>query len=130
MNKSVRLHLPTILYVLLIFIVSSLRGFDAPDLGFDFGDKVCHVLEYGVFGFLLMRSGQGLQDRIPYPLFLIVLLTGALYAASDEIHQYFVPGRECDALDFAADAIGIALGQTVYWMILMRFRKQAIGDGQ
>jgi VanZ family protein len=124
MNKSIRLHLPTILYALLIFTLSSLRNLNAPNLGFDFGDKVYHLLEYCVFGFLLMRSGQDFQGSVKYPLFLLVFLAGTLYAASDEIHQYFVPGRECDVWDFTADVIGILLGQAVYRMILARFRKR------
>jgi VanZ family protein len=36
-------------------------------------------------------------------------LISALYGASDEIHQYFVPERSSEFLDWAADAIGAAL---------------------
>ena len=35
---------------------------------------------------------------------------GIGYAASDEIHQLFVPGRQADVSDWLADIIGLAAG--------------------
>lgn len=124
MKKNARAHLPTLLFAVLIFVVSSIPDLDTPDLGFEMEDKVYHFLEYFIFGFLLSRSGHALQSRLKYPLFWMVFLTGTLYAASDEIHQYFVPGRECDVRDFAVDVVGIVLGQTIYWMFIRYFRKR------
>jgi len=53
------------------------------------------------------------------------ILTGGIYAASDEIHQYFVPGRSCDFLDWLADILGLALGITIIY--IMARKKAAIG---
>lgn len=33
-----------------------------------------------------------------------------MYATSDEIHQYFVPGRACMVEDVFIDTLGIVLG--------------------
>ena len=33
-----------------------------------------------------------------------------LYAASDELHQYFVPGRSCEVRDVALDVLGALAG--------------------
>jgi VanZ family protein len=41
---------------------------------------------------------------------LIPLLIGFLYAVSDEIHQYFVPGRAMQARDVLIDTSGVLLG--------------------
>lgn len=41
---------------------------------------------------------------------LIPLLIGFLYAVSDEIHQYFVPGRAMQARDVLIDTAGVLLG--------------------
>jgi len=32
-----------------------------------------------------------------------------VYALSDEIHQAFVPNRDCSLADFAADSLGVAM---------------------
>ncbi len=37
------------------------------------------------------------------------LAFGVLYAMSDEMHQYFVPGRTCDPLDFLVDSIALLI---------------------
>ena len=34
----------------------------------------------------------------------------AFYALFDELHQLFVPGRDCEILDWCADFIGSLLG--------------------
>ncbi len=36
--------------------------------------------------------------------------TGVAYAASDELHQYFVPGRNGRLPDIALDSLGVAVG--------------------
>jgi len=39
-------------------------------------------------------------------LFELAFAIAFLYGVSDEIHQYFVPGRHPDVLDVVADASG------------------------
>ncbi len=45
---------------------------------------------------------------------LLTLIICALYAASDELHQAFVPGRSSEFRDFLIDLIGIFAGILVY----------------
>jgi VanZ family protein len=46
----------------------------------------------------------------------------ALYAASDELHQAFVPGRNSQLSDFLIDGLGIMLATIIYQVIsAMRF---------
>jgi VanZ family protein len=76
-------------------------------LGTDLGaidivlSKGAHLTEYAVLGFLLVwatrREGAA-------------LLLGIAYAASDEVHQHFVPGRHGSALDVVIDTVGLAVG--------------------
>ncbi len=76
---------------------------------FAFADKVVH----GGWFFLLallawraVRRGEGWARRRR----IVALLVGAvLWAASDEAHQSFVPGRAVEAADFGADVGGAAL---------------------
>ncbi|MFA6471552.1 MAG: VanZ family protein [Candidatus Latescibacterota bacterium] len=98
---------PAILYAIVIYIMSSFPGYTIPTIPFDYGDKVVHMLEFGLFGIFLYRA-----FRFPKPSFKPLRQTiafGILYAASDEIHQLFVPKRFCDFYDFAADCIGLIL---------------------
>jgi VanZ family protein len=107
MRRSFTLFGPAIAYAFLIFVVSSFPSLKSPDIGLSFEDKIYHVLEYGIFGVLLQRCTKASGFRIPLTVFAI----GALYGASDEIHQLFVPGRQCELFDFLADAVGVAFGQ-------------------
>jgi VanZ family protein len=73
-------------------------------------DKLLHTGGYMPLGWLCVRA---VTDRFRNGLTLRAGVTAwgiaTLYAASDEGHQSFVPLREMDAGDFAADAIGAAL---------------------
>lgn len=42
--------------------------------------------------------------------YLLALAAGALYAASDEVHQYFVPRRQIDLVDWLVDIAGVLAG--------------------
>jgi len=100
-------RVPAFLYALVIFMMSAIPGYELPELPFWSFDKLVHALEFGLLGILLYRA-----FRFPRPFgspYLLTLLTGIPYAASDEIHQLFVPGRNCDPVDFLVDAAGIAL---------------------
>ena len=72
-------------------------------------DKLAHLVLYGVLGASLAR-GRKLQGHLPHA---VLILLGALYGASDEWHQSFVPGRHVSALDWMADLCGVAVG---YWL--------------
>jgi VanZ family protein len=49
-------------------------------------------------------------------------LFAALYAATDETHQIFVPGRNASVRDVLLDTFGAGLGLAVTWCAL-RVRK-------
>ncbi len=100
---------PAPLAALMIYWSSNQEQVNIPDLGFDAQDKLYHAIGYFVFGVCLGMFFTGIRPDSPMKRTRIfVLLTGAFYAASDEIHQYFVPGRQCDIFDWLADLIGVA----------------------
>jgi VanZ family protein len=96
----------------LIFALSSV-----PDLGTGLGGwdlvlrKFAHAAEFAVLGALLVRATgrTGLAFAI-----------GALYAASDELHQSFVPGRLGSPFDVAIDAVGVAVGILLWQSVRAR----------
>ncbi len=113
MNPFLRSHGPSIAYALLIFFLSSLPSLKSPDIGVSFQDKIYHVLEYAVLGFLMQRGSER-HGRRPLKRLLLISMIGIGYAASDEIHQRFVPGRQCELFDFLSDAAGVLAGQAVF----------------
>ena len=94
-------------YMGLIFYLSS-KTDPLPDLTERVWDKALHFLEYGALAALLLfalRSSEVAARRAG----LLAVAVVSLYGASDELHQAFVPGRSCDARDWAADTVGAAL---------------------
>ena len=75
--------------------------------------KMAHLIEYGFLAFL---TGQALRaGNRPRRIVLGgALLFCVLYAASDEFHQSFVPGRYAKVRDVALDALGAALVLSIY----------------
>lgn len=85
-----------------------------------FSDKVLHAVEYAVLGALCYRAlfcGSGhdvwRQQAIP-----AAILLASLYGVSDEVHQAFVPFRDSNWLDWAADTVGAVIGVTVMHRVL------------
>lgn len=75
---------------------------------FENSDKVGHFLVYGLLASLVCRLGRGWRGAA------WGLLVVAVFGATDEWHQYFVPGRSCDIRDWTADILGAALAVALY----------------
>lgn len=104
-----------VLYMALIFLVSSIPGGKLPDLKWEFADGIIHFFEYLVLGVFVARAIKiSYPDSHPANLFIFAFLFSFLFAASDEIHQYFVPGRFCEIKDLISDGVGIIVGILTY----------------
>lgn len=118
MKNFIRYQGPAWLWAILIFVGSSVPGLTAPDLGFQWEDKLAHLIEFAVFGFFLMRAFSGSKNRLLRRHgWLLTILLGTIYAATDELHQRLVPGRSADVADWIADVLGILTGQFAYFLI-------------
>ena len=49
---------------------------------------------------------------------LIAWIIGALYSVTDEVHQYFVPGRSCELRDMGIDSCGVLAGVLIVMLVL------------
>lgn len=88
-----------------IFLVSH-QSMTVPQ-PFSLADKLYHLLAYAVYGWSLVLAVRTFPlTRLQQAI--ITLSLGFLFAASDEIHQAFIPGRSADVIDWIADAVGIA----------------------
>jgi VanZ family protein len=104
-----------------IFALSSVS--DVPGLPGGMSDKTGHALLYAGLGFLLVRAlARGRLAMIGAGTAVLTILIAAGYGLSDETHQLFVPGRQFDLLDLAADGVGagVAAGLGWAWGIIRR----------
>lgn len=68
-------------------------------------DKLLHAAEFAVF---LALAWKATGRRL-----LVSFLLTAVYAGTDELHQFFVATRVASSLDFAADLLGAAVALVV-----------------
>lgn len=97
-------------------IISAIKGFLSSIALSIFGHEVDvspvgHFTEYFIFGVLLLNA---LRFHMPlWRAALIALLIGSSYGVTDEIHQYFVPDRSCDPMDWLVDTIAVGIGALI-----------------
>ncbi len=89
--------------------------------------KCGHLTEYAILALLLWRAWRRSPGSESPPWrwsqAALVLVVVALYAASDEFHQAFVPSREGSLWDVSLDTCGAALALVCLWGI-GRLRKR------
>jgi len=115
-NRFFLYYLPAILYAGVIFALSSMKHLELPDIGVSWTDKITHFFEYTIFSFFVVRaffygSSPSKRKRNLWIAFFLSLL----YAASDEFHQIYVPGRTACVSDWMADSFGIIIGYFVFY---------------
>ncbi|MDK2561964.1 VanZ family protein [Romboutsia sedimentorum] len=81
--------------------------------------KSAHMISYGLLASLLFIAIYSHRKYISAS-FKYAFAISLLYAVSDEIHQYFVPGRACMLQDVLIDCIGMLIGLTLI-SILYKF---------
>jgi VanZ family protein len=97
----------TLGWLVLIFAASSIPGEGlAPAATILRADKLIHFGVYMILGVLL----EGWLRR-PW----LTTLLGTMWGASDELHQWFVPGRFVEVADLLADAAGVMVGALGKW---------------
>lgn len=105
--KRVVPWLPAIAYMALIFYSSS-QPEPAPVLTRNVWDKLLHGGGYAVLALAYLWALR--RERWTWAQIAItaVVLT-SIYAATDEFHQRFTPGRLSDVGDWFADTVGGAI---------------------
>lgn len=120
--KKFKYFVPLILYSGLIFIVSGIEKIPYLEDGITYEDKILHFFAYLVYGICIIFALVNSDNINTNRLNILVLSIGVLWAASDEYHQSFVPGRSAELLDLLADSLGVAcsliLKRLVLWIKL------------
>lgn len=86
--------------------------------------KSAHFIEYAVLG-MLMYLTAGYYEKSRKRVFWMSLAAGVFYAVTDEVHQYFVPGRSCELRDVMIDGSGVLMGIIILLFLGIIKRKTA-----
>lgn len=85
--------------------------------------KTGHFTEYAVLGVFLWRALRlSLTGKAEAAVAAIAFGTAALFAASDEFHQIFIPTRTPSPRDVLIDCIGAAFALAICWSASRRRR--------
>jgi len=106
----IRRFLPSVLWALLILLVSLTPGSDMPRV--TFSDKFAHAFVYFVLTILLGRAWLKQDHKVGWRkrAFLYAFLVSLLFGmALEVIQEYFIEGRKGELLDVAANAAGALL---------------------
>lgn len=83
--------------------------------------KLAHFSIYALVGVWIMSFMSTFDMRL-YKKWIISMLVGVMYAASDEFHQSFVPGRGPSIVDVGIDSLGVLTGILVILIIISIYR--------
>lgn len=109
----------TIIGAIAIFYISSLT-FEPSVPGTNILSMLYHILAFFFFSlFLLISLTKGKGKFLPFTLAILISIA---YGISDEIHQFFVPGRYCGLFDVGLDSLGILFASMIYF-ISIKYRK-------
>ena len=103
--------LPVFLWAAVIFALSSIRQITVAEFFlWDFAaKKVAHLTEYAVLYALFLRATE--------KNWVLSFALTMFYAASDEIHQSFVPGRTAAVYDLVFDFSGATISAYIIWKL-------------
>ena len=79
--------------------------------------KLAHFTIYAIGGFLIMNYEYATEKTMKQKV-LFSIAWGGCYAITDELHQFFVPGRSGKFFDVGIDTAGVVAGIFLY--ILLR----------
>lgn len=136
-----------LIWMVIIFAFSAQPSDESTQTSLAVGTMICRIIVPGYENLPLEEQRQ-MADNIEFPVrktahateyaLLSILFFGALvkdakakkktgllaigfttiYAISDEIHQWFIPGRNCHIRDVLIDTAGAVLGIAIIWLIL------------
>ncbi len=121
-NRKWFVYFPLIIYWLLLFVATTLPSADMPKTGVS--DKIEHFTAYMILAILfnLTLMFQTKYPKLRKKAWLYTLIFILTYAGLDELHQLFIPGRDCDIFDWLSDTSGVLLGLGLVKLLVILFR--------
>ena len=100
-------------------------SFEVRDFFHSLVRKAAHLLIYLALGVTTANTVRHITSNRKR-VFLISLCWSSFYALTDEIHQYFVPGRSCMWQDWVLDTVGVLIGIGLVFLYMRRREKASI----
>lgn len=82
--------------------------------------KMAHFSIYALGGIILMNLVKTYTDKCAW---LYAWIIGTVYAITDEIHQYFIPGRSNQISDVVIDSSGVITGVLIVIIVGYAIKK-------
>lgn len=126
-------HIPTligwvasVLWMGVIFAFSAIPGGSMPAGNYGGIGHFSGYLVLGALYFVALSKG-----RTGWQAVALAVALASLYGVTDEFHQYFVPGRVPDPMDWAVDTAGALTGALVALVATRRLNPdEASSDGE
>lgn len=84
--------------------------------------KFAHYSLYTIGGILIIINLKQYKNLKNKKQIIISLIIGVIYSISDEIHQYFIPGRACKLKDIYIDSLGILTGIVLVLLVIKLYQ--------
>jgi VanZ family protein len=112
-----RLWIPVVGYCAGIFYLSSLSMPPGPvDI---IPDKIAHVILYAGLSILVSRYLSNLYGLSAFAVCAWAAIFCLIYGITDEVHQFFVEGRNAEIGDVIADFVGGIVGGSLYILFVL-----------
>ena len=112
--QIIKFWLPVLLFMALIFFLSSIPGADIPAL-FVYQDVISHLVTYFILACFFARALKHTYSNLSsLKIILYTVVFAVAYGVSDEFHQAFVPGRVVSGLDVMVDGVGSLIGGLIF----------------
>lgn len=82
--------------------------------------KLAHFSIYAIGGMILIHLVSTYTNKRAW---MYAWIIGTIYASTDELHQYFVPGRSCELKDVLIDSSGVITGIIIVILISYAIKK-------
>ena len=126
---EILVRLPSVIIMAISWFLSCKETLPSP--GFSNSDKVVHFVCFGGLTFFWtfwFSRKKWISNPIRY--FIITVTIVSIYGVVDEIHQSFVPGRECSFFDWLADTTGASAGVLFRLFLIKKIFREKESSGQ
>ncbi|MBU2053202.1 MAG: VanZ family protein [Nanoarchaeota archaeon] len=104
----------TTIISIIIFTLSSIAFEGGYGIATNTNSIIYHFTAFFFLGAFLLISL--LEGKKSYSLLFLGIIIAIVYGITDEIHQFFVPGRYCSIFDASVDSIGVLFAGVIYFV--------------